>query len=223
MGTIKKDLRRNGDTLRRLLMLEPRGHSGMHGVLFTEPVSAGSHAGLLSMHAAGFPLISGEDAIAAATLALENGIIQGPFHELAIDTPAGLLRLRPRFAPDATGPPRVTSIALTGVPSFVYSAGVSVEAGGRSLRADVAFGGEFYAIVDSEAAGIPINMVNGPLLVRMGLEIARAIDASRNVEHPVDARLKGIHGTIFTGPPATAADLRSATVLEGGVSGAHLA
>ena len=46
--------------LRRLLMLEPRGHAGMHGAMLTEPVSPGSHAGLLSMHAAGFPLVSGE-------------------------------------------------------------------------------------------------------------------------------------------------------------------
>ena len=47
-----------------LLMLEPRGHAGMHGALLTEPVSPEAHAGLLSMHAAGFPLVSGEGIIA---------------------------------------------------------------------------------------------------------------------------------------------------------------
>ena len=58
--------------LRTLLMLEPRGHAGMHGAMLTEPVSPKAHAGLLSMHAAGFPLVSGEGVIGAVTIALEN-------------------------------------------------------------------------------------------------------------------------------------------------------
>src|SRR5689334_12395358 len=78
-------LRKNGDGLRRLLMLEPRGHAGMHGAMLTEPVSPGSHAGLLSMHAEGFPIVSGESIIAAATIALEHKLIEGVNGELLID------------------------------------------------------------------------------------------------------------------------------------------
>src|SRR5262245_7616670 len=67
-------LRRHGEDLRRLLMLEPRGHAGMHGALFTEAVTPDARAGVLAMHASGFPLVSGEAIIAAVTLAIENGI-----------------------------------------------------------------------------------------------------------------------------------------------------
>jgi len=218
-------LRNHGEDLRQLLMLEPRGHAGMHGALLTEPVSPQAHAGLLFMHAAGFPLISGEGAIGAVTIALEHKLIAGAGDEVLLDTPAGLLRARPQW--DALGLPavaigaeagaRVTSVSLTGVPSFVHSAGVPIDIGTRTVTVDVAFGGEFYAIADSEAIGVPIEMANASQLIRMGLEIKEAVESSINVVHPADSTVTGIHGTIFTGAPRAAADLRSATVLDGQV------
>jgi proline racemase len=213
-------LRKNGDWLRTFLMLEPRGHSGMHGALLTEPVSPKAHAGLLSMHAAGFPMLSGEGVIAAVTIALERKLIAAEDEELLIDTPAGQVRARPTLG--ATGAlgaetARVTGVALTGVPSFVHSAGLTVDIGARKVTIDIAFGGEFYVIADSEAIGIPIEMANASRLIRAGLEIKRAVESSLNVVDPIDNRQKGIQGTIFTGPSRSTADLRSATVLDGQV------
>ncbi|RPI55057.1 MAG: proline racemase [Acidobacteria bacterium] len=211
-------LRKNGEALRQLLMLEPRGHRGMHGALLTEPVSPNAHAGLLSMHAAGFPLLSGEGIIAAVTLALENGVIQGDFEELLIDTPPGLIRSRPRYEPGAEASAiRVSSVALTGIPSFVHSPGLTVQIGTRRVAVDIAFGGEFYAIADSEAIGVPVDMSHEAALIRMGREIKEAVEAAVHVRHPTDSGVKGLHGAIFTGVSRAAADLRSATVLQGEV------
>jgi len=202
--------RKHGDVLRTLLMLEPRGHAGMHGALLTEPVSPNGHAGLLSMHAAGFPALSGEGVIAAVTIALEHKLIAAPDEELLLDTPAGAVRTTPRFKGV-----RVHSVSMIGVPSFVHTAGLPVAIGTRTVRVDVAFGGEFYAIADSEAVGIPIEMAHASQLTRMGLDIKHAVESSINVAHPGDSTLNGIHGTIFTGAPRAAADVRSATVLDG--------
>ncbi len=211
-------LRKNGESQRQLLMLEPRGHRGMHGALLTEPVSPNAHAGLLSMHAAGFPLLSGEAIVAAVTLALENDIMQGDFEEVLIDTPPGLVRARPRYAPGADrSSARVTGVALTGIPSFVHSPGLPIQVGTRKLTVDIAFGGEFYVIADSEAIGVPIDMSHEMALIRMGHDIKEAVEAAVQVRHPIGAGIKGIHGTIFTGAPRVAADLRSATVLQGEV------
>jgi proline racemase len=80
---------------------------------------------------------------------------------------------------------------------------------------DVAFAGEFYAIADSEAIGIPIEMSNAAALIGMGREIKEAVESTVEVSHPGDAAVKGIHGTIFTGAPRGVGDLRSATVLNG--------
>jgi proline racemase len=193
-------LRKHGGNLRRMLMLEPRGHAGMHGAMLTEPVSPSSHAGLLSMNAAGFPLVSGEGIIGAITIALERKLIDGVEGDVLVDTPAGTFRAIPR-----AGSTRVEAVALIGIPSFVHTGGLPLRIGTRTVSVDIAFGGELYAIADSEAIGIPIEMSNTAALVRMGRDI-------RDELHPVE-----IQGTIFTGAPSRSADLRSATVLDGEV------
>ena len=207
-------LRKHGDGVRRLLMLEPRGHAGMHGAMLTEPVSPASHAGVLSMHAQGFPIVSGESIIAAATIALEHRLIEGVDGELLIDTPAGLFRARPTLratgmsaearSAKADASASCVSVTVTGVPSFVHSAGLRLAIGTRTFAVDIAFGGEFYAIADSEAIGIPIEMANAAALIRMGREIKDAVDSTVQVQHPIDGTLKGIHGTIFTAAPRAA-------------------
>ena len=83
----------------------------------------------------------------------------------------------------------------------------------RTVRADVAFGGAFYAIVDSEAVGVPIDAAHLPELRRMGMEIKHAIEAAQTIAHPLEPELCGIYGTIFTSPPADdRADLRNVTI-----------
>ncbi len=205
-----KWLRRHGDGLRRLLMLEPRGHAGMHGAMLTEPVSPKAHAGLLSMHAAGFPFVSGEGIIGAVAIALEHKLIDGVEGDVLIDTPVGVFRTTPRVMGG-----RITGAEVTGVPAFVHSAGLNLTIGARHMTVDIAFGGHFYAIADSEAIGIPIDIDNASALIRMGHEITHAIESSVHIQHPTDAYLKDVHGTIFTGAARGSADLRSATVLGG--------
>jgi proline racemase len=88
-----------------------------------------------------------------------------------------------------------------------------VRAGGRTIRPDVAFGGAFYAIVDAEAAGVPLAADRLHDLRRLGMEIKHAVEAAVRVEHPTEPGLTGVYGTIFTAPPSSdAADLRNVTI-----------
>jgi len=99
------------------------------------------------------------------------------------------------------------------VPSFVLCGGITVKLGTRQIRADVAFGGAFYAIVDSEAVGLPIDVPHLPELRRMGMQIKRAIETAHTIAHPLDPGLQGIYGTVFTGPPVDPqADVRNVTI-----------
>src|SRR3954470_15404969 len=235
-------LRRNADHLRRALMLEPRGHADMYGAILTEPVLPGSHAGVLFMHNEGYSTMCGHGIIAVTTMALERGLIMtgAPADEtptIVFDAPAGTIRARARLAPRATdgagkaagpgasgqsgrssGPGgsdviRVDSVAFLNVPSFVLHGGMIVKLASRTIRADVAFGGAFYAIVDSEAVGLPIDAAHLPELRRVGMEIKQAIEAAQAIVHPLDTGLTGIYGTIFTGPPSDdTADLRNVTI-----------
>jgi proline racemase len=95
----------------------------------------------------------------------------------------------------------------------VLHAGLTVKLASRQIRADVAFGGAFYAIVDCEAVGLPIDAAHLPELRRMGMEIKHAIEAAQTIAHPLESGLRGIYGTIFTGPPShDTADLRNVTI-----------
>ena len=105
------------------------------------------------------------------------------------------------------GRPAVDRVAFVNVPSFVLHGGLSVTVGQRKVLADVAFGGAFYAIVDSEAVGLSIDAAHLPELRRAGMAITRAIEAVQTIVHPIDAGLRGLAGTIFTAP---ARDERSA-------------
>jgi trans-L-3-hydroxyproline dehydratase len=199
------------DHFRRALMLEPRGHADMYGALLTEPVTDDGHAGILFMHNEGWSTMCGHGIIAVTTMALDRGLITASSDEIRYDTPAGRVVATARRAA-GTGPTSVRSVSFVNVPSFVFEAGLPVTAGGRALRVDVAFGGAFYAIVDAEAAGIPILPGRLAELRALGMAIAREVERIRRVVHPLDDGLNGIYGTIFTGPPQGEADLRNVTV-----------
>jgi len=211
-------LKRHADHLRRALMLEPRGHADMYGALLTEPVMPGSHAGVLFMHNEGYSTMCGHGIIAVTTIALERGILVpgGDGCSIVYDAPAGAIRARAKRAGAAEGAGRVENVAFQNVPSFVLHGGLTVKLATRHIRADVAFGGAFYAIVDSEAVGLPIDAPHLPDLRRIGMEIKVAIEREQKIVHPLEPGLRGIYGTIFTGPPEStgkgAADLRNVTI-----------
>jgi trans-L-3-hydroxyproline dehydratase len=207
----REHVRANHDALRRALMLEPRGHADMYGAVLTEPVSAGADAGVLFMHNEGYSTMCGHGVIAVVTIALERGLLtlRDGQAEIVLDSPAGPVRARFSRRPDG----RVAHVSFVNVPSFVLHAGVPVRVGGRQLRADVAFGGAFYAIVDSEAAGLALQPRALPEIRRAGMAIKEQIEAALRIEHPLEPGLTGIYGTIFTGPPdAPDADLKNVTV-----------
>jgi proline racemase len=216
-------MRRHADHVRRALMLEPRGHADMYGALLTEPVSPGSHAGILFMHNEGYSTMCGHGIIAVTTIAVERGLLRlagtevpaddgGSGETIVFDTPAGTVHATARVVGNAERR-RVDSVAFANVPSFVYSAGHAVKIGGRELRVDVAFGGAFYAIVDTEAIGVPLDGRRLPDLRRIASEIKASLEAAATIAHPLEPGLTGLYGVIFTGPPSDPeAHLRNLTV-----------
>lgn len=210
------------DHLRKALILEPRGHTDMYGALLTEPVSRESNAGVLFMHNEGWSTMCGHGIIAVTTIALERGLIwsqKGAAEHskptsvaIRYDTPAGLVGARAHLAHHGDEI-RVESVAFRNVASFVFEPSLAVPIGGRKIPVDIAFGGAFYAIVDAEAAGLPIDAAHLPELRKLGMAIAREVERLRRVVHPNDAGLEGIYGTIFTAPAQLPdAHLRNVTI-----------
>jgi trans-L-3-hydroxyproline dehydratase len=186
----------------------------MYGALLTEPERPDSDAGVLFMHNEGFSTMCGHGIIAVVTLAIERGLIVpgGDGASIVLDAPAGQIRSRASVV-TTHGRTRVERVSFINVPSFVLASAVPVRLGSRTVHADIAFGGAFYAIVDAESAGLPIVPERLTELRAAGMEIKREVEAAIRVVHPEEAGLAGIYGTIFTGPPsASGADLRNVTI-----------
>jgi proline racemase len=210
-------VKRHADHIRRALMLEPRGHADMYGAVLTEPVTSGADAGVLFMHNEGYSTMCGHGIVAVTTMAIERGLIRPKEpNRIVYDSPAGLVHARAHVRErkeDSGRSTRVDLVSFDNVPSFVFAPGLPIRAANRELRVDVAFGGAFYAIVDAEAAGLPIAPARLPELRRVGMEIKHAVEAAITVVHPHDKGLNGIYGTIFTGPPERSdAHLKNVTI-----------
>ena len=208
-------VRKRHDRIRRALMREPRGHADMYGGLLTEPVSADADAGILFMHNEGYSTMCGHGVIAAVTIAVERGLLRldDARQEIVLDAPAGAVRAWATVRDDG----KVERVGFANVPSFVLYAGVPVRLESRVLPVDVAYGGAFYAIVDSEAAGLPIRRDRLPEVRALGMEIRDRVEKAVEVRHPVEPGLCGMYGTIFTGvADQREADVRAVTVFANG-------
>jgi len=170
---------RHADRFRRGLVLAPRGHADMSAVLLTEPSSTEAHAGLVFLDASGYPRFALPAIVAAATAAVEHNLVSAGAADQAIvfDTPAGAVSVlvSPPAAPRG-------SVLVRGVPAFVYAAGLPVTLPSRTIPVDLAFAGEFLALVDGEAAGVPLDVEHVPELRRLARAICAAL--SRTLAWP---------------------------------------
>jgi proline racemase len=182
------------DDVRRLLVCEPRGHADMYGCFLTDPEDEGADLGVLFFHNAGYSTACGHGTIALATAAIETGMIVGaePETTLTLDVPSGRL---PVVATVKDG--KVERVRFTNVPSFVFEEGIDVETSRGTVKADISFGGAFYAFVGAETVGLTVEPAHVTEFIALGREIKAAIEAARDVVHPLEPELRDIYGVIF--------------------------
>lgn len=194
----------------------------MTAACLVEPAHPGSHAGLVFMDAGGYPPLLGHAVIAAATIAIEHGLIVtpdgGPGERLLrFDTSAGTVEALVRLAPHGRAR-AVTSVRLACPPAFVLEPGRAITVAGREVRADLAACGICFAIVDSEAVGVPLDTARLADLRRLGVEVCDAVNEHPLAAHPSLAGPAGVQGTILIGAArADEAHLRFVTVSADGV------
>ncbi len=187
------------DSLRRLLIFEPRGHADMYACIVTEPVTPDGDLGVLFLHNEGFSTMCGHGIIGLMTVLLETGALRahGPETVVKLDTPAGRVTARARLRDG-----RVAGVAFENVPSFVYALEQSVEVPGiGQVRYDVAFGGAFYAYCRAGNLGVRLVPEEFRRLIDIGMAVKRSVVAALAIRHPIEPDLGFLYGTIITGPP----------------------
>jgi proline racemase len=188
------------DYIRRAVMWEPRGHYNMYGCVVTEPVAPEADFGVLFMHNEGYSTMCGHGVIALVTALLETGAIpaKGQHTPVNLDTPAGLVRATAHL--DGNG--HVERVSFLNVPSFLYARDVELMLPDYGkLLVDVAFGGAFYAFIPAEQVGLKVRPENTEQLVAAAEAIKMAVNNAISIEHPIEADLSFVYGTILTDVP----------------------
>jgi len=186
------------DWIRTGLMFEPRGHDMMSGAILYPPTREDCDICILFIETSGCLYMCGHGTIGTVTMALENGLISPKTPgEVRLDTPAGLV-----VATYTQNGPWVEEVRITNVPSFVYAERLEAEVPGLGwLMVDVAYGGNFYAIVEPQDAFSDIAEVTAADLIRWSPVLREQLNAAHDFIHPENPDIRGLTHVLWTGAP----------------------
>lgn len=183
------------DSLRRLVVLEPRGCLQMSVNLLLPPTRPEAQAGFIVLQADKAHPMSGSNCICVVTALLELGILpmEEPSTTVVLDTPAGLVTARAQCAGG-----RCVSVSLDMVPSFVehLDAVIQTDEFGP-IKADIAFGGVYYALIDVEQVGLSIEPGKARELANAGVRLRGIINEQVSVKHPLIDSLNEVAYVMF--------------------------
>lgn len=202
------------DSLRRYLLGEPRGQLCLHAVAVYPPSHPDADVGIVIMESTDYPAMSGSNAICAATVLLESGMVEmtEPETTFTLETPAGLVPVRAQCAGG-----RCERVQFENVPAFVADLDVPIRVSGLGeIVVDVAFGGAFFAILDGSALGVEIVPEQADRISELGQRITAAVAEQYPVTHPERPDLHTVTFTHITGPARAGGDGRNATVINPG-------
>ena len=188
------------DWIRQALMFEPRGHAMMSGAFLYPPCSANADASVLFIETSGCLPMCGHGTIGTVTAALEAGLLQPKVPgQLVLDVPAGQVQVT--FQRDGD---KVTSVKIRNVASFLAIKDGEIEVPGLGqIRFDVAYGGNFYLIVEPQANFPGLEHWTAADVLRYSPLVRTVANQHYSCVHPLDASIQGISHVQWTGKPKT--------------------
>ncbi len=186
------------DWIRLGLMFEPRGHDMMSGSILYPPTREDCDIAILFIETSGCLPMCGHGTIGTVTFMIEHGLVTPKTPGIVrLDTPAGLVVAEYRQEGQY-----VEEVRLTNVPAFLHSEGLSAHVEGLGeVVVDVAYGGNFYAIVDPQPGFRDIADVSAADLLRWSPELRRALNEKYEFVHPEKPDIKGLSHILWTGAP----------------------
>ena len=185
------------DWIRTGLMFEPRGHEQMSGSIIFPPENPQNDAGILFIETSGCLPMCGHGTIGTVTIAIEEGLIMpNTPGELKLETPAGLVLAK--YKQDDKG--KVVSVKIINVPSFLYKKGLTIISPDLGeLTVDVAYGGNFYAIVDEQENFSGMHHYSADELISFSGEVRRLLNEKYSFVHPQNEKISGLSHVLWTG------------------------
>ena len=184
------------DWIRKGLMFEPRGHDMMSGSILYPPHNPQNDVAVLYIETSGCLPMCGHGTIGTVTIAIEEGLITPKTPgSLRLETPAGLVLVEYKHQGK-----KVQSVKLTNVKSFLAAEAIKVDCPGLgALRLDVAYGGNFYAIIDPQPNFSGIENYKAEQLIAWSRIIRQRVNEVSSFVHPESEHIKGCSHVMWTG------------------------
>lgn len=201
MSEKRQDFLANWDWVRTSLMFEPRGHDVMSGSILYPPTTADGDVSILFIETSGCLPMCGHGTIGTVTMALEQGhVVPRTEGRLNLDVPAG------RVVAEYERSGRfVEKVRLTNIASYLAAAEVRVDCPELGeLVVDIAYGGNFYAIVEPQPNFRDMDELSAGQIQRLSPELRRRLQAIIEPVHPLDPTIRGVSHIQWTGKPKVA-------------------
>ncbi len=196
MGEKRLDFLHRFDWIRKSLMFEPRGHDLMSGSILYPPHDPENDFSVLFLETSGCLPMCGHGLIGTITMVMqEKLIVPKADGVLKIETPAGLVQAHYFMEGN-----KVDSVRILNVPSFLYRTGIQINVSDLGdILLDVAYGGNFYAIVDLQPSFLGIDEYPSFKLIQWANEIRKKLQHEDSFTHPLDSNIKSCSHVLFSG------------------------
>lgn len=184
------------DWVRTALMFEPRGHDVMSGSILYPSTRDDCDIAILFIETSGCLPMCGHGTIGTVTMALEEGLVTPKEPgTLWLDAPAGRIKAEYTMADGF-----VEEVRITNVPSFLYATGMTAEIEELGeITVDVAYGGNFYAIVEPQKNFKDIEGLSSLDLIRWSPKLRAALNEKYEFQHPEHEQINGLSHILWTG------------------------
>jgi 4-hydroxyproline epimerase len=208
MAERRLDFQERFDWIRTSLCFEPRGHDMMSGGFLYPPTRADADCGILFIETSGCLPMCGHGAIGILTFGLEHGLIRPRQPgQLVVEAPAGLLSVT--YVCEGR---RVTSVRIRNVPSYLAARDLKIEVPDfGALRLDVAYGGNYYAIIEPQGPYTGLDALGAARLLELSARVRSVVRARLTPVHPVEPSIRGVSHVLWADrPKGEGADARNA-------------
>lgn len=186
------------DWIRTGLMFEPRGHDMMSGSILYPPTQDDTDVGILFIETSGCLPMCGHGTIGTVTVMIEHGLVKPKTPgTLRLEVPAGIVEAH--YTMDG---PHVESVRIVNVASYLHSTGLKVECPDHgTLTVDVAYGGNYYAIIEPQGDFMSLDALSAGDIVRLSPIIRKRMNEQYTFVHPENRTIAGLSHVQWTGKP----------------------